>query len=130
MSLEPVMPKDDLVGLDLSQQEVDPFTMVTNLHQQLNSKLILPSLFCDPSTLYIVIGFSKGDGSRPTLFAHSKSMKQLVHPESTRAFVMAHLPVLRASKCTWMASSHGTRFSTSGCTLVGRSASLTSSFTS
>src|ERR1700730_9223535 len=41
---------------------------------------ILPSLFCDPSTLYIVIGFSKGDGSRPTLFAHSKSMKQLVHP--------------------------------------------------
>src|SRR6202030_2382853 len=91
---------------------------------------ILPSLFCDPSTLYIVIGFSKGDGSRPTLFAHSKSMKQLVHPESTRAFVVAHLPVLRASKCTWMASSHGTCFSTSGCTLVGCSASLTSSFTS
>ena len=74
---------------------------------------ILPSLFCDPSTLYIVIEFCRGDGSSPTSFAHSKSMKQLVQPESTRAFVVAPLPVLRASKCTWMANSHGTCFSVS-----------------
>src|ERR1700731_1940119 len=71
---------------------------------------ILPFLFCVPSTLYIVIGVCRGDGSNPILFAHSKSMKQLVHPESTRAFVVAPLPVLRASKCTWMASSCGMRF--------------------
>src|ERR1700731_4057201 len=39
--------------------------------------LILPFLFCVPSTLYIVIGFGRGDGSSPTFFAHSKSIKQL-----------------------------------------------------
>src|ERR1700719_4027797 len=67
---------------------------------------MFPFLFCVPSTLYIVIGVCRGDGSSPILFAHSKSMKQLVQPESTRAFVVAPLPVLRASKCTSMASSH------------------------
>src|ERR1700720_1136965 len=71
---------------------------------------ILPFLFCVPSTLYIVIGVCRGDGSSPILFTHSKSMKQLVHPELTRAFVVAPLPVLRASKCTWMASSRGMCF--------------------
>src|SRR3984893_2999531 len=44
------------------------------------------------------------------VLAYSKSMKQLVQPESTRAFVIAPLPVLRASKCTWMASSCGMHF--------------------
>src|ERR1700730_13647050 len=74
---------------------------------------ILPSLFCNPSTLYIVIEFCRGDGSSPTHLTHSKSMKQLVQPESMRAFVVAPLPVLRASKCTWMASSCGTHFGVS-----------------
>src|ERR1700720_3480471 len=74
---------------------------------------ILPFLFCVPSTLYIMMGVCRGDGSSPILFAHSKSMKQLVQPESTRAFIVAPLPVLRASKCTWMASSCGMHFHTS-----------------
>src|SRR3984893_1951966 len=91
---------------------------------------ILPSLFCDPSTLYIVIEFCRGDGSSPTLFAHSKSMKQLVQPESTRALVVAPLLVLRASRCTQMESSQGTHFPTTGCTVVRHSAGLTSSFSS
>ena len=69
-------------------------------------------------TLYIMMGVCRGDGSSPILFAHSRSMKQLVQPESTRAFVVAPLPVLRASKCTWMASSHGMRDSASFSTLV------------
>src|ERR1700731_1837652 len=71
---------------------------------------ILPFLFCVPSMLYIVIGVCRGDSSNPILFAHSKSIKQLVQPESTRAFIVAPLPVLRASKCTWMASSCGMHF--------------------
>src|ERR1700730_6772832 len=79
---------------------------------------IFPSLFCIPSTLYIVIGFCRGAGSNPTFFAHSKSMKQLVQPESIRAFVVVPFAVLRASRCTWMESSHGMRDSTSFSTLV------------
>src|ERR1700726_651204 len=77
-----------------------------------------PSLFCVPSTLYIVIGFCRGAGSSPTLFAHSKSIKQLVQPESIRAFVVAPFAVLRASRCTWMESSRGMRDSTSFSTFV------------
>src|ERR1700731_3663174 len=79
---------------------------------------IFPSLFCVPSTLYIVIGFCRGAGSSPTLFAHSKSIKQLVQPESIRAFVVAPFAVLRASRCTWMESSHGMPDSTSFSTFV------------
>src|SRR3984893_14144055 len=81
---------------------------------------IFPSLFCIPSTLYIVIGFCRGAGSNPTFFAHSKSMKQLVQPESIRAFVVAPFAVLRASRCTWMESSHGMHDSASFSTLVRR----------
>src|ERR1700726_3397016 len=69
--------------------------------------LILPFLFCVLSTLYIVIGFGRGAGSSPTFFTHSKSIKQLVQPKSTRAFIVALLPVLRASRCTQMESSWG-----------------------
>src|ERR1700731_2216488 len=79
---------------------------------------IFPSLFCVPSTLYIVIGFCRGAGSSLTLFAHSKSMKQLVQPELIRAFVVAPFAVLRASRCTWMESSHGMHDSASFSTLV------------
>src|SRR6202045_3197228 len=79
---------------------------------------IFPSLFCIPSTLYIVIGFCRGAGSSPTLFAHSKSIKQLVQPESIRAFVVAPFAVLRASRCTQMESSHGMCDSTSFSTFV------------
>src|SRR6202045_2186602 len=81
---------------------------------------IFPSLFCVPSTLYIVIGFCRGAGSSPTFFAHSKSMKQLVQPESIRAFVVAPFAVLRASRCTWMESSLGMHDSTSFSTFVRR----------
>src|SRR3984893_15455888 len=81
---------------------------------------IFPSLFCIPSTLYIVIGFCRGAGSNPTFFAHSKSMKQLVQTESIRAFVVAPFTVLRASRCTWMESSHGMCDSASFSTLVRR----------
>src|SRR6202045_3917510 len=79
---------------------------------------IFPSLFCIPSTLYIVIGFHRGAGSSPTLFAHSKSIKQLVQPESIRAFIVAPFTVLRASRCTWMESSHGMQDSASFSTFV------------
>ena len=79
---------------------------------------IFPSLFCIPSTLYIVIGFCRGAGSNPTLFAHSKSIKQLVQPELIRAFVVAPFAVLRASRCTWMESSHGMQDSASFSTFV------------
>src|ERR1700730_17758647 len=79
---------------------------------------IFPSLFCVPSTLYIVIGFCRGAGSSPTLFAHSKSIKQLVQPESIRAFVVAPFAVLRASRCTWRESSRGMRDSASFSTFV------------
>src|ERR1700730_9941456 len=79
---------------------------------------IFPSLFCIPSTLYIVIGFFRGAGSSPTLFAHSKSIKQLVQPESIRAFIVAPFTVLRASRCTWMESSHGMQDSASFSTFV------------
>src|SRR6202045_1189430 len=79
---------------------------------------IFPSLFCVPSTLYIVIGFCRGAGSSPTLFAHSKSIKQLVQPESIRAFVVAPFAVLRASRCTWMESSRGMHDSASFSTFV------------
>src|ERR1700726_4512037 len=81
---------------------------------------IFPSLFCIPSTLYIVIGFCRGAGSSPTLFAHSKSIKQLVQPESIRAFIVAPFTVLRASRCTWMESSHGMHDSASFSTFVRR----------
>src|ERR1700730_8358470 len=79
---------------------------------------IFPSLFCIPSTLYIVIGFCRGAGSNPTFFAHSKSMKQLVQPESIRAFIVAPFAVLMASRCTWMESSLGMRDSASFSTFV------------
>src|ERR1700726_3370713 len=79
---------------------------------------IFPSLFCIPSTLYIVIGVCRGAGSSPTLFTHSKSMKQLVQPKSIRAFVVAPFAVLRASRCTWMESSCGMHDSASFSTLV------------
>src|ERR1700731_4524312 len=74
---------------------------------------IFPSLFCVPSTLYIVIGFCRGAGSSPTLFAHSKSIKQLVQPESIRAFIVVPFAVLRASRCTRMESSCGVHDSAS-----------------
>src|ERR1700719_3771876 len=91
---------------------------------------ILPALFCDPTMLCIVIRFCRGDGSSPTHLTHSKSMKQLVQPESMRAFVVAPLPVLRASKCTWMASSCGTHFGVSffGILLLAVSVSALSFF--
>src|SRR6202030_1144665 len=54
----------------------------------------------------------------PTLFAHSKSIKQLGQPESIRAFVVAPFTVLRASRCTWMESSCGMRDSASFSTFV------------
>src|ERR1700726_4211690 len=81
---------------------------------------IFPSLFCVPSTLYIVIGFCRGGGASPTLFAHSKSIKQLVQPDSIRAFIVAPFTVLRASRCTWMESSCGMHDSASFSTLVRR----------
>src|ERR1700731_2124132 len=81
---------------------------------------IFPSLFCIPSTLYIVIGFCRGAGSSPTLFAHSKSINQLGQPGSIRASEVAPFAVLRASRCTWMESSHGMRDSASFSTFVRR----------
>src|ERR1700731_4209339 len=72
------------------------------------------------STLYIVIGFCRGAGSSPTLFAHSKSIKQLVQPKSIRAFVVAPFAVLRASRCTWMESSRGMHDNASFSTFVRR----------
>src|ERR1700730_13741747 len=98
----------DLPSRKWIHSQCSPNTMSKSIPYQ-----ILPSLFCDPSMLYIVIEFCRGDGSSPTPFAHSKSMKQLVQPELTRAFVVTPLPVLRASKCTWMASSCGTCFGVS-----------------
>ena len=72
--------------------------------------LISPSQFCEPSTLYIVIGFCSGTSSSPTLLTQSKSMIQLVHPELTRALTPAHCTVVSVSKCTWMESLHFLHF--------------------
>src|ERR1700730_1429760 len=50
----------------------------------------------------MMISFCRGAGSSLRLLSHSRSMSELVHPESISAFVPTHWQVVSISKCTRM----------------------------